>query len=52
MLIELAFIVAFVWFVWKIVGSRKDPIEILKARYAKGLITKKEFAKMKRELGG
>jgi len=51
MLVELAFISAFVWLVWNLFSSKSDSFMILKARYAKGLITKKEFNKMRRELG-
>jgi putative membrane protein len=43
-----------VWLYKKITGKAQDqtPLEILKARYAKGELTKKQFEEMKKELGG
>jgi putative membrane protein len=54
----LVLIAIVVWAVFRITGStqggrnsdRKDPIQILKERYAKGEIEKDEFERMKREL--
>lgn len=37
---------------WLITQSSKDPLQILKERYAKGEITKKEYEEKKKELGG
>jgi putative membrane protein len=41
---------------WLAGGSSRnflpDPLEILKARYARGEITKEQFEQMKRDIGG
>jgi putative membrane protein len=51
----LILIAVIVWAVFRLAGSgqsrdRKDPIQILKERYARGEIEKDEFERMKREL--
>jgi putative membrane protein len=54
----LVLIAVVVWAIFRMTGStqtgrssdRRDPIQILKERYAKGEIEKDEFERMKREL--
>ncbi|MFH1848658.1 MAG: SHOCT domain-containing protein [archaeon] len=50
----LVFWVAFVWLIVWLVGQNKAtaerPAEILKARYARGDITKKQYEEMKKEI--
>lgn len=59
-LLWIVIIVAVVWAVKSLVGGRTGnagprsvtPLEILKARYARGEIDKDEFEQKKRDLGG
>ena len=49
----LAFWVAVIWLIFELFGQehkRADSLEILKGRYARGEISKKQFEQMKREL--
>jgi len=43
-------IAAVIWVILKLVNKNDSSIEILKRRYAKGEINKKEFDKLKKDL--
>lgn len=48
--------VLIIWLIYKFIIKREEisqtPLEILRKRYAKGEITKKQFAEMKKEISG
>lgn len=46
----ILFIAGVAWIILKIMNNKESSIEILKRRYAKGEINKKEFDKLKRDL--
>jgi putative membrane protein len=50
-LVILGIVVLVRWLASGTPGGGPDPLDILKARYAKGEITKEQFEQMKRDIG-
>lgn len=57
MIVLLVLVVWVLYWLWKnnklaVPSQKENPADILKTRYAKGEITKKQFEEMKKELEG